>query len=151
MDVSWRSLEFAKRRLRVEDMPPAQRKRIERLHGSRMYRDQRLAGFDAATVIEIIEHLDAPRLAAFERVLFEHAQPRAIVLTTPNADYNVRFPSLPAGRFRHKDHRFEWTRAEFAAWAAGIAARFGYQVRCVPIGPEDPVVGPPTQMGVFSK
>ena len=151
MDVSWRSLETARRRLYFDQMPDAQRKRIELIHGSLMYRDKRLEGFDAATVVEVIEHLDAPRLAAFERVLFERARPKTIVVTTPNSEYNVRFETLPAGQFRHKDHRFEWSRQEFSSWAAGIAERFGYSVRFRPVGPEDSVVGAPTQMGVFTK
>ncbi len=151
MDVSWRSLEFAHKRLYLDQMPPAQRKRIELIHGSLMYRDKRLSGFDAAAVIEVIEHLDSPRLAAFERVLFEHAQPKTAVVTTPNSEYNVLFPTLSTGTFRHKDHRFEWTRAEFAAWAVDVAKRFRYTVRIVPIGPEDVSVGAPTQMGVFTK
>jgi hypothetical protein len=84
-------------------------------------------------------------------VLFEFARPATVALTTPNAEYNVRWPSLPAGRFRHRDHRFEWTRPEFAAWANGVAERFGYATRFVPVGPEDPEVGPPTQMCVFTR
>ena len=151
MDVSWRSLETARRRLYMDQMPDAQRKRIELIHGSLMYRDKRLEGFDAATVIEVIEHLDPPRLAAFERVLFECAQPKAAIITTPNSEYNVKFETLPAGKFRHKDHRFEWSRQEFSSWAHGIGERFGYSVRFLPIGPEDSVVGAPTQMGVFTK
>jgi 3' terminal RNA ribose 2'-O-methyltransferase Hen1 len=151
MDVSWRGLEIARRRLYLDQMPEAQRKRIELIHGSLMYRDKRLEGFDAATIIEVIEHLDPPRLAAFERVLFDCALPKAAIITTPNAEYNVRFPTLPAGQFRHKDHRFEWSRQEFSAWAQGVAARFGYAVRFLPIGPEDSLVGAPTQMGVFTR
>ena len=121
------------------------------LHGSLMYRDARLAGFDAAAVVEVIEHLDAPRLAAFERVLFEFARPQTIALTTPNAEYNVKWEKLPAGQFRHRDHRFEWTRTQFQEWAAGIADRFGYSVRFLPVGDEDRVVGAPTQMAVFAR
>ena len=98
----------------------------------------------------MVEHLDPPRLSAFERVLFEFARPAAVVLTTPNAEYNVKWETLPAGNFRHRDHRFEWTRAEFRAWAERVADRFGYVVRFLPVGPEDPVVGPPTQLGVFT-
>jgi hypothetical protein len=109
-----------------------------------------LEGFDAAAVVEVIEHLDPPRLAAFERVLFECARPRTVVLTTPNRDYNVRFPNLPAGRFRHRDHRFEWTREEFRAWAIRVAERFGYTIRIEAVGPVDADVGPPTQMVVFT-
>lgn len=128
-----------------------QRQRIRLLHGSLMYRDTRLEGFDAAAVVEVIEHLDPPRLAAFERVLFECARPGTVVLTTPNVEYNVKWESLPAGKFRHKDHRFEWTRAQFQGWASGMAERFGYKVRFLPVGPEDPIVGAPTQMAVFSR
>jgi hypothetical protein len=116
-----------------------------------MYRDRRIAGFDAAAVVEVVEHLDPPRLAAFERVLFEFARPGTVVLTTPNRDYNVRWPALPAGRFRHRDHRFEWSREEFHRWAEGIATRFGYAVRYLPVGEEDPEVGAPTQMGIFER
>jgi 3' terminal RNA ribose 2'-O-methyltransferase Hen1 len=150
MDVSHRALEIAHERLRLDRLPPRQRERIRLIHGSLTYRDQRLAGYDAATVVEVIEHLDPPRLAAFERVLFEAARPKTVVLTTPNGDYNVRFPTLPAGKFRHRDHRFEWSRAEFESWAQRVAERFGYSIRFLPIGPEDPEVGSPTQMGVFT-
>jgi 3' terminal RNA ribose 2'-O-methyltransferase Hen1 len=149
MDVSHRVLEIAARRLRLEDLPPMQKDRIRLIHGSLMYRDKRLAGYDAAAVIEVIEHLDPPRLAAFERVLLEFARPRTIVVTTPNVEYNVKFETLPAGKMRHKDHRFEWTRAEFQSWAKAVAERFGYSVRFLPIGPEDAALGSPTQMGVF--
>ncbi|MGC3971312.1 MAG: hypothetical protein QM775_29425 [Pirellulales bacterium] len=120
------------------------------LHGSLTYRDERFAGFDAAAVIEVVEHLDPPRLSAFERVLFEFARPRTVVLTTPNREYNVMWETLPAGRLRHADHRFEWTRAEFQTWATGVAVRHGYDVRFLPIGPEDALLGPPTQMAVFA-
>jgi 3' terminal RNA ribose 2'-O-methyltransferase Hen1 len=151
VDVAHRALEIAASRLRLERMPAMKRQRLELLHGSLTYRDARLAGFDAAAVVEVIEHLDSPRLAAFERVLFEFARPRTIVLTTPNREYNVKFPTLPAGRLRHRDHRFEWTRAEFRAWAKRVAERFGYDVRFLPVGPEDAAVGAPTQMGVFKR
>jgi len=101
--------------------------------------------------VEVIEHLDVPRLAAFERIVFEFARPTLVVCTTPNAEYNVKFPTLPAGEYRHKDHRFEWTRVEFQSWANQVAERFGYLVRFLPVGMEDPVVGSPTQMGVFTR
>jgi 3' terminal RNA ribose 2'-O-methyltransferase Hen1 len=151
VDVSHRALQIANERLRVERMPQRQRERIKLMQGSLMYRDQRLKGFDAAAVVEVIEHLDQPRLAAFERVLFEFAKPGAVVVTTPNVEYNVRFETLPAGTFRHKDHRFEWTRAQFREWADGIAERYSYGVRFLPVGPEDDAVGAPTQMAVFER
>jgi len=150
LDVSHRVLEIAAQRLHLDNLPTMQKERIRLLHGSLTYRDARLAGYDAATVVEVIEHQDAPRLAAFERVLFEFAHPQTVVVTTPNVEYNVKFETLPAGKMRHKDHRFEWTRAEFQSWATSMATRFGYAVRFLPIGPEDPVVGSPTQMGIFT-
>jgi len=150
IDVSYRALEIAADRLHLDRMPPMQRKRIDLIQGSLGYRDSRLAGFDAAAVVEVIEHLDEPRLAAFERVLFEFARPRTVVLTTPNIEYNVKFATLPAGKFRHRDHRFEWTRSQFQAWCTGVVDRFRYQVRFLPVGEIDSVVGSPTQMAVFS-
>ena len=151
MDVSIRSLEIASERLNLDRMPTKQRERIRLIHGSLMYRDQRLAGYDAAAVVEVIEHLDPPRLRAFERVLFEFARPGTVVMTTPNREYNAKFERLAAGEFRHRDHRFEWTRDEFRAWAEVVAERFGYTVRFLPVGPEDEQLGAPTQMGVFTK
>ena len=149
MDVSLRSLEWARDRLHLEQLAPAFRDRIELIHGSLVYRDRRLQGFDLATVIEVIEHLDAARLRTFERVLFEYARPQFVVITTPNSEYNVKFETLPAGQFRHPDHRFEWTRAEFESWAGGIAERFSYAVKFDGIGNADPLLGTPTQMAVF--
>ena len=150
IDVSHRSLEIASSKLRLDRMPERQRKRIEIRQGSLLYRDKKLSGFDAAVLVEVIEHLDQPRLTALERVLFEFARPRHIVITTPNQEYNVLFPTLPPGKLRHGDHRFEWTRAEFSAWAESTAARFGYEVRMESIGTVDEQHGAPSQMAVFS-
>lgn len=150
MDVAHRALEIALERLHLDWLSEWQGGRIQLLHGSLIYRDSRLAGYDAAAVVEVIEHLDPPRLAVFERVVFEFARPSLVVLTTPNAEYNMLWPILPAGQFRHCDHRFEWTRTEFQGWAVGVPGRFGYTVRFLPIGPEDPTVGVPMQMGVFT-
>jgi 3' terminal RNA ribose 2'-O-methyltransferase Hen1 len=151
MDVDSRALEIAAERLGLERLPPQRRDRLRLLHGSLTYRDQRLAGYDAAAVVEVIEHLDPPRLAAFERTVFALARPGLVVLTTPNREYNVRWPSLPAGAFRHRDHRFEWTRAQLQEWAGAVAARHGYEVRYQGVGADDPEVGAPTQMAVFSR
>lgn len=150
VDVSHRSLEMARERLMPERMPKAHQDKLALLHGSLIYRDARFAGYDLATVIEVIEHLDEARLQALTRVLFEAARPRSIVITTPNREYNVRFANLPSGRFRHPDHRFEWTRAEFESWAREQAGRFAYEVRFEPIGDVDETVGPPTQMALFT-
>jgi 3' terminal RNA ribose 2'-O-methyltransferase Hen1 len=151
LDVSHRSLEIAARRLHLDTMTPRKRARIELLQGSLTYRDRRLEGFDLAAIVEVIEHLDQSRLDSFERVVFAHAQPTHVVITTPNIEYNVRFETLPAGTLRHRDHRFEWTRAEFEMWADGVARRHGYEVSLSPIGPVDDEVGPPTQMALFSR
>jgi 3' terminal RNA ribose 2'-O-methyltransferase Hen1 len=150
MDVSHRALEVAATRLRLDQMPDRQRKRIDLIQGSLLYRDKRLSGFDAAALVEVIEHLDRARLAALERVLFEFARPRHILITTPNREYNVLFPSLPAGRMRHGDHRFEWTRAEFQQWVEATGVRFGYEVAVEPVGPVDADYGAPSQMAIFS-
>ena len=151
VDISHRALESAESRLKLERLAPRQRERVRLFQTALTYRDERLAGFDAAAVVEVIEHLDRPRLQAFERVVFEHARPGAVALTTPNREYNVRFDGLPAGSFRHRDHRFEWTRREFEEWAGEVAGRFGYAVRFLPVGPEDREVGAPTQMAVFER
>ena len=151
MDVSHRALKIAQERLHHDRLPEKQKKRLRLFQGSLGYRDKRLTGYDAAAVVEVIEHLDLPRLAAFERILFEFTCPRTIVLTTPNIEYNVKFENLQAGNFRHKDHRFEWTRDEFQSWAADVAKRFGYAVVFHPIGPEAEDVGSPTQMAVFTR
>ena len=151
MDVSHRILKIAQERLHYDRLPDKQKKRLRLFQGSLGYRDKRLSGYDAAAVIEVIEHLDVPRLAAFERVIFEFTCPRTVVLTTPNIEYNVKFENLEAGPFRHRDHRFEWTRNEFQSWASAVAKRFGYAVEFHPIGPETEDVGPPTQMAVFTR
>jgi 3' terminal RNA ribose 2'-O-methyltransferase Hen1 len=151
VDISTRILEIAHTRLRLDRLPEQQQKRIKLLQGSLIYRDKRLFGYDAAAVVEVIEHLDLARLAAFERVLFEFTSPKTVIITTPNQEYNVKFDNLPTGKLRHSDHRFEWTRAEFQQWANDIGEQFGYSVQFLPIGEEDTVVGAPTQMGIFTK
>lgn len=151
VDVSHAALERAARRLHFEQMSPKQRERVELLQSSLTYQDRRLEGYDAAAVVEVIEHLDPPRMGAFEHTLFEVARPITVVLTTPNVEYNARFGGLPAGALRHRDHRFEWTRDEFRAWAGRTANAHGYAVRFLPVGPEDPEAGPPTQMAVFTR
>ncbi|MBT9394638.1 3' terminal RNA ribose 2'-O-methyltransferase Hen1 [Hymenobacter sp. NST-14] len=151
LDVSWRELERAAQRLHLAEMPPRQRERLTLAQGSVLYHDARLAGYDAAAVVEVIEHLDENRLTTFEQVVFARARPGSVLVTTPNADYNQRYETLAAGDFRHHDHRFEWTRAEFRAWSEAVAARHGYRVRLEPLGPEAAEVGAPSQMAVFER
>ena len=150
VDVSMRALTIASRRLKLDRMGERQASRVQLFQGSLAYTDVRLKGYDAAVLSEVIEHLDLPRLPALEYAVFGSARPRTVLVTTPNVEYNVRWESLPAGHVRHGDHRFEWTRAEFRAWAEAVAERHGYGVAFEPVGPDDPEVGPPTQMAVFT-
>ncbi|MGW7314757.1 3' terminal RNA ribose 2'-O-methyltransferase Hen1 [Streptomyces sp. NPDC054865] len=151
VDVSMRALGTAAGRLRLERMGERQASRVQLLQGSLAYTDKRLVGYDAAVLSEVIEHLDLPRLPALEYAVFGSARPRTVLVTTPNVEYNVRWESLPAGHVRHRDHRFEWTREEFRTWAGEVAGRYGYTVAYVPVGDDDPEVGPPTQMAVFTQ
>jgi 3' terminal RNA ribose 2'-O-methyltransferase Hen1 len=151
VDVSHRALERAAQRLHLDTMPDRQRERVDLLQSSLTYADRRLTGLDAAVLMEVIEHVDPPRLGALEQTVFGAARPRTVVVTTPNAEHNVRFAGLGPGAMRHPDHRFEWTRPQFRDWAAGVAGRRGYQVRFLPVGPDDPEVGPPTQLAVFTR
>ncbi|MEV0244559.1 3' terminal RNA ribose 2'-O-methyltransferase Hen1 [Streptomyces sp. NPDC050674] len=150
VDVSMRALTIASRRLKLDRMGERQASRVQLFQGSLAYTDARLKGYDAAVLSEVIEHLDLPRLPALEYAVFGSARPRTVLVTTPNVEYNVRWESLPAGHVRHGDHRFEWTREEFRAWAEAVAERHGYGVEFVAVGPDDPEVGPPTQMAVFT-
>ncbi|ANP50094.1 3' terminal RNA ribose 2'-O-methyltransferase Hen1 [Streptomyces griseochromogenes] len=151
VDVSMRALTVASRRLKLDRMGERQASRVKLFQGSLAYTDNRLKGYDAAVLSEVIEHLDLPRLPALEYAVFGHARPRTVLVTTPNVEYNVRWETLPAGHVRHGDHRFEWTREEFRTWAATVAERHGYEAEFVPVGPDDPEVGPPTQMAVFHR
>ncbi|MVU76154.1 3' terminal RNA ribose 2'-O-methyltransferase Hen1 [Nocardia sp. ET3-3] len=149
IDVSMRELKIAARRMRR--LPEWQSRRITVRQGALTYTDASLRGYDAAVLMEVIEHVDAPRLAALEHAVFGSAAPGAVLVTTPNSEYNVRYETLHAGTFRHSDHRFEWSRAEFADWAHRVGGTYGYAVRFEPVGPEDAEVGASTQMAVFTK
>ena len=151
VDVSARALQLAARHLKLDQMPDTRRQRLTIFQSSLTYRDDRLAGLDAAVLMEVIEHLDPERIPAFERVVFGFAAPAAVVVSTPNAEYNVHFATMAPGALRHRDHRFEWTRAEFRAWAEKVARNHRYQVRFLPVGPEHPDTGPPTQLAVFKQ
>jgi 3' terminal RNA ribose 2'-O-methyltransferase Hen1 len=151
VDVAARSLEHAARRLKMERASERELERISLIQGSLVYRDERFTGFDVALLIEVIEHLDPPRIQAMEQVVFGHARPRRVIVTTPNSEFNVTWPSLPAGRFRHRDHRFEWSREQFRTWAERVAEEHRFQVRLWPIGTVDPDLGPPTQMAIFDR
>ncbi|HVQ95607.1 MAG TPA: 3' terminal RNA ribose 2'-O-methyltransferase Hen1 [Mycobacteriales bacterium] len=151
VDVSDRALRQAERRLRLDRMPDAMRERLRLIQSSLTYTDKRLTGYDAAVLMEVIEHVDPPRLASLERAVFGSARPATVVVTTPNAEYNIRYEGLAAGAMRHPDHRFEWGRAEFAGWADRVAAGYGYAVQVRPVGPVDAAVGAATQLALFSR
>lgn len=151
VDVLSLSLELAERRLKLDRMPERQRARIKLVQGALTYRDRRIEGYDAAALVEVIEHIEPERLPALERALFEFARPGTIVVTTPNSEYNARFEGMEPGAMRHADHRFEWTRAEFRAWADQVAVRYGYTVAFSGIGAEDIALGHPSQMAVFTQ
>ncbi|MCC9310675.1 3' terminal RNA ribose 2'-O-methyltransferase Hen1 [Kitasatospora sp. RB6PN24] len=149
VDVSAGALAVAARRLRLHRLPERQAARVRLLQGALTYTNARLRGYDAAVLCEVIEHLDEDRLPALEYAVFGAAHPATVLVTMPNAEYNVLWESLPAGRLRHGDHRFEWDRAAFRAWAERVAAQYGYRVSFQPVGPDDPEVGPPSQLAAF--
>ena len=154
VDVSAAALARAARRLHLDELAPRQHDRVQLLHGSLCYADKRLAGYDAAVLMEVIEHVDPGRLGAVTHAVLGVAAPGTVLVTTPNADYNARYPGLAPGARRHPDHRFEWGQAEFRAWAAAAAARYGYRARFANVGPEDPgdpAAGPPTQLAVLTR
>ncbi|QMW68060.1 3' terminal RNA ribose 2'-O-methyltransferase Hen1 [Mumia sp. ZJ1417] len=146
-DVSVRTLQHAARRLHLERMSERQAERVTLFQSALTYEDPRLAGYDAAVLMEVVEHVDPSRLEALERAVFGAAKPGAVVVTTPNREFNVRYEGLSG--MRHRDHRFEWDRAEFTAWSDRVAATYGYVVERRGIGEHDDVLGAPTQMAVF--
>ena len=149
VDVSTRALSLAARRLHLDRLPDRRRERLDLFQSSLTYTDDRFGDFDAAVLMEVIEHVDPPRLNALERVVFGAARPGHVIVTTPNCEYNIRYEGLVG--MRHTDHRFEWDRSEFRSWATQIADRYGYTVRFQPVGDDDPEVGSPTQMAVFAQ
>ncbi len=151
MDVSYSELQKAKENLYLDQATPAMRERIKLFQGSVTYKDERLKGFDAIALVEVIEHLDEERLPTMETIVFGYSNPETIVLTTPNAEYNVAYERLEAEAFRHDDHRFEWTRKEFADWCHKICKKFNYEVEILPVGNEEENIGAPSQLAVFKK
>jgi 3' terminal RNA ribose 2'-O-methyltransferase Hen1 len=151
VDASARELERAARKLKLHESGGPPEGRVTLLHGALTYRDKRIAGIDAAALVEVIEHLDPNRLPSLERALFREARPATVVVTTPNAEYNALFPKMPAGAMRHPDHRFEWTREQFGEWVRGIEAAFGYRAALHDIGVVHDAFSAPTQMVVFTR
>lgn len=150
-DVSVRELEKAVQKLHYDRMPEYRKNKLNLIQGSLTYQDNRFSGYDCACIIEVIEHIELLRIPAFERVVFEFAQPKTVIITTPNREYNANYKFLPEEELRHNDHRFEWTRAEFQAWTKHICEKFNYTCKIQEIGELDKNLGAPTQMGVFQK
>lgn len=151
VDVSLRRLEYASERLSLDEKPPSLREKVSLLHGSLLYRDRRLQQYDAAALVEVVEHIEPHRLRDLERSVFGFASPKMVVVTTPNAEFNALFSAMGSDEQRHHDHRFEWTREQFADWCDGVAEMFGYTVDRMTVGPVDQDHGSPTQMAIFRK
>ncbi|WP_083875828.1 3' terminal RNA ribose 2'-O-methyltransferase Hen1 [Kineosphaera limosa] len=148
VDVSAHTLSKAAKRLRLDRRSEREQHRLQLRQSSLTYRDDALTGYDAALLVEVVEHLEPDRLPSLEVNVFGHARPRAVVVTTPNVEYNAVY-GMPPGEFRHRDHRFEWSRAQFERWARGVAERHGYTVGFRPVGEVDGQLGSPTQLGLF--
>jgi 3' terminal RNA ribose 2'-O-methyltransferase Hen1 len=148
VDASGEAIRAAADRLRADGTGPGVS--VTLLHASFTEPDPRLAGFDAAAMVETIEHVDPDRLSAVEKAVFACYRPGAVVVTTPNREYNGLL-GVPGHRLRHRDHRFEWTRARFRSWAGGVAGRNGYAVAFVDVGGVHPCLGGATQMALFTR
>lgn len=150
MDISYNELLKAKERMHYDEMSPSQKERINLFQGSLTYKDAQLNGFEAAAIVEVIEHLDLKRLKAFERVVFEFARPQTIVLTTPNKEFNSVWDRMGEDEMRHDDHRFEWNRQEFKDWVSSISSKYNYTAEIFSVGDEIENVGSPSQMAIFT-
>lgn len=148
IDISVDALAAARLRLGLEH--GAAQARIDLHHASFTEEEREFRGFDAAVLLETIEHIEPDRLSLLERAVFGGLRPGQVLVTTPNQEYNPLL-SLSPGSLRHPDHRFEWTRARFRRWAAGVAERNGYGVVFEDIGDPDPVLGASTQMACFAR
>lgn len=135
---------------RLQEAPADVRSKVELIHGSMTEPDEALIGFDAALLVETIEHIDPDRLSILERAVFRDMRPATVVITTPNGDFNALL-GVPAYRFRHPDHRFEWGREKFRSWAEGVARRNAYTVAYQDVAGAHPVHGGASQMALFAK
>jgi 3' terminal RNA ribose 2'-O-methyltransferase Hen1 len=146
IDISMAALAAARESLGLDEHMKGDK--VSLLHMSFSEPSEALSGFDAAALVETIEHIDPGGLSAVEHVVFGCYRPRLILVTTPNQEYNVLHGVLP-GSFRHPDHRFEWCRSRFQSWASGVARRNNYAVSFIDIGEPDPDLGSSTQMAKF--
>uniref|UniRef100_H2YXS7 Small RNA 2'-O-methyltransferase n=1 Tax=Ciona savignyi TaxID=51511 RepID=H2YXS7_CIOSA len=94
--------------------------------------DERLRNYDAVVSIELIEHLLPKTLEDFPQAVFGYINPKTVIISTPNADFNVLFGLN--GCFRHWDHKFEWTRKQFQSWCENICKDYQYSVEYDGVG-----------------
>jgi len=151
VDVSVSALEKAARRLKLDRMAAFRKDKLDLIQGSLTYKDSRFEGHDCACLVEVLEHIDPSRIIALERVVFEFAAPRTVIITTPNREYNANYEHMKENSLRHSDHRFEWSREEFRNWSDHVCEKFGYSCEIKGIGENDTNLGSPTQMGVFTR
>ena len=126
------------------------RRKVELVHGSMTEANEALTGFDAAVLVETIEHIDPDRLSLLERAVFRDMRPKSVIITTPNSDFNALL-GVPRHRLRHCDHRFEWGRAKFQSWAGGVAQRHAYTVSFEDVAGDHWASGGATQMALFRR
>lgn len=148
VDLSSASLSAAESLLGTR--PEAEGGRLVFLQGSYTDINEQLYGFDAALLVETIEHLAPHQLSRVEQVVFKVYRPQVVLITTPNREYNVLY-GLGKKDLRHRGHQFEWERARFQRWADGVARRSGYRVSFWDVGDLDPVLGGSSQMALFNR
>ena len=148
IDLQAESLEAL--RTALARLPAPARAKVLLIHGALTLPRPHLAGFDAAVLVETIEHIEPARLSEVERALLRDLRPGLVVLTTPNRDFNPLL-GVPEHRLRHPDHRFEWGRARFRAWAAGLARRGGYDATFTDLGGAHPIHGGASQMATLRR
>lgn len=140
---------LAQAKMRLEDLPSVRAGRLELVCGSYTDKHPGLTGFDAAAMVETIEHVPPEALSRVERAVFAGLRPHLLVMTTPNHEYNPLYDMAP-GEFRDPDHKFEWDRARFREWAQGVARRNGYRVSFSGVGEMDTHLGQPSQVARFT-
>ena len=150
LGVEQSGLSLAQARRMLDSHLSAAKPRLALLHGSYAVRNQKLVGFDAAAMIETIEHVAPGELSTVERAVFANYRPGYVFMTTPNSEYNPLL-GLHEGEFREEDHKFEWSRARFRLWASGVARRNGYRVHFSGVGDPHPELGYPTQTAMFGR
>lgn len=143
-------ISLAQARRMLDDHLSVSNPRLSLLQGSYAERNARLTGFDAAAMVETIEHMPPGELSTVERAVFGQYRPAYVYMTTPNSEYNPLL-GLHEGEFREEDHKFEWCRARFRRWASGVAQRNDYRITFSGVGDPHPALGYPTQTALFSR